>query len=143
MFKVYNKNTRTTSWRLYFVMFLMLTLKLWTYFTHFSSASVVLLLTLNKWMLAGKRRSHWWGGRGVARGPCTLPPLQLPNQTRSNNFSFRHQGYCYMSIQKWSGLEISQCYLQFLDHSRRLFIFSDYIRRIDHFTLDILKSSDT
>ena len=36
--------------------------------------------------------SHWW-----ARGPCP-PALQFPNQTRSKNFSFKHQGCCFLQM---------------------------------------------
>ena len=43
------------------------------------------------------------------------------------------------------GPKISQllpCMLQFLDNLCRIFIFSTYIGEIDHFMLDLLKSSD-
>ena len=32
-----------------------------------------------------------------ARGTM-LPPLQFPNQTRSNSFSLKHQGYCFLRM---------------------------------------------
>ena len=41
-----------------------------------------------------------WTRRSVATagpgGPSSL--LQFPNQTRSKNFSFKHQGYCFLRM---------------------------------------------
>ena len=87
-------------------------------------------------------RSHWWG-QGV------IPPFP--------HFNFRtKQGpiasvskitdIAFTGIEKLNGPEISRflpCMLQFLDNVRRLSIFSNYIGKIDHFTLDLLKRSDT
>ena len=30
--------------------------------------------------------------------PSPHSPLQFPNQTRSNSFSFKHQGYCFLRV---------------------------------------------
>ena len=35
------------------------------------------------------------GGREGASGAMGTP-LQLPNRKRSNSFSFKHQGYCFL-----------------------------------------------
>ena len=62
-------------------------------------------------------------------------PLQPPNRKRSK-FQF----------QKLYGPEISRLLprmLQFFENFWQLFIFSNYIREIDHFTLELLKRSDT
>ena len=89
--------------------------------------------------------------RGVAtRGDqvAMAPLLQFPSQKRYKSFRFKHQGYCFVltDVQKLLGPEISQflpCMLQFLDNLWRLIIFSNYIGEINHFTLDLLKRSNT
>ena len=51
-----------------------------------------------------------------------------------------------IDVQKLCGPEIprfSPCMLQFFGNMRRLLIFSNYTREIDHFTVDFLKRSDT
>ena len=69
------------------------------------------------------------------------PSLQFPNQTRSNSFSFKHQGYCFLR-QKFYDF-----YCNFLtiynDFLFFIFYFFNCIGEIDHFTLDLLKRSDT
>ena len=73
-------------------------------------------------------------------------PLQFPNQTRSNNFNSIIRDIAFTGVQKLCGPGISRFLpyiLQFLDNLRLLFIFSYYKGQIDHFTLDLLKNSDT
>ena len=87
-------------------------------------------------------------GRGGGGGGHAPLPLQIPNQTMSNSFrsvpSIRN-----IAFNKCSEImrpEISQFLpfmLQFLDNLWRLFIFSNYIWEIDHFTLDLLRRFDT
>ena len=39
--------------------------------------------------------------REILLPPCPLPPLpplQFPNQVNCNSFSFKHQGYCFLSV---------------------------------------------
>ena len=83
-------------------------------------------------------RSHW-RGRGQGRhGPFT----SISEANKVQEFKFQISGtLLFMGVQKLYGPEISRflpCMLQFLDNLRRLFIFSKYIRGIDHFTLDLL-----
>ena len=40
---------------------------------------------------------YWGVATEGARGPWQFP-LQFPNQTRSNSFSFKHQGYCFLRV---------------------------------------------
>ena len=93
---------------------------------------------------------HFLGGRegerGSAGGPCPITTsISKPNKVQQ--FQFQTSGILlFMGVQKLNGLKISRfspCMLQFLNHSRLLIIFSNYIRGIDHFTLDLLKRSDT
>ena len=87
--------------------------------------------------------------RGVAtggtRGPW--PPTSISELNKVQQFHFQKSGILlFTGIQKLYGPEISRflpCMLQFLDNLRRLFIFSNYIGKIGHFTLDLLKRSDT
>ena len=51
-----------------------------------------------------------------------------------------------MDVQKLYGPKISRflpSMLQYLDNLGRFLIFSNYIGEIDHFTLDLLKRSDS
>ena len=91
--------------------------------------------------ICSQGRSHW-RGQG---GHC--PPTSISKPNKVQEFQFQISGMLlFMAVQKLCGPEISRflpCMLQFLDNSRRLFIFSNYMRGIDHFTLDLLKRSDT
>ena len=52
----------------------------------------------------------------------------------------------FMGVQKLYGSETSQflpCLLQVLDKLWQLFIFSNHLANIGHFTVDLLKRSDT
>ena len=75
------------------------------------------------------------------------PPLQFPKQRRSKNFSFK-QGYCflwmlrYYTDQKFRNF-YRACYNRIFGQFMAAFHFSNYIREKDHFTLDLLKRSDT
>ena len=73
-------------------------------------------------------------------------PLQPPNRKRSK-FQFQTSEILFfMGVQKLYGPEISRLLprmLQFFENLWQLFIFSNYIREIDHFTLELLKRSDT
>ena len=101
-----------------------------------------------------------WGGRGPGGGggggggaggpgPPSPPPtptsISEPNKVQQLHFQ-KSWILLFTGIQKLYGQEISRlllCMLQFMDNLRLLFIFSNYIREIDHFTLDLLKTSDT
>ena len=80
--------------------------------------------------------------RGIATGglmgPCLPSPLQFPNQTRSNSFSFKHQECCFLQVFRPELSRFLPHVLQFLDNLRRPLIFSNYIGEVDHFTLDHL-----
>ena len=87
------------------------------------------------------------GEQGGMPPPPSYPPLQFPNQTRSNSFSFKHQRYCFLRVfrnhmdQKFQDF-YHVCYnfwTIYIDFS----FFSNYIGEIDHFILDLLKWSDT
>ena len=51
--------------------------------------------------------------------------------------------YGCLEIIRTRSFTIFTVYVQVLDNFRQLFIFSNYIGEIDHFTLDLLKRSDT
>ena len=75
--------------------------------------------------------------------PPPLPGLQLPNQKRFNRFSFKHQVYYFLWLfRDYTDQKLLPCMLQFLDNLWQLFIFSNYLREIDHFTLDLSKRFD-
>ena len=40
----------------------------------------------------------WVQPLGGGQGAMPPPPLQFPNQTRSNSFSFKHWGYCFLRV---------------------------------------------
>ena len=85
------------------------------------------------------------GGGGGHGGPGPLRfnfrAKQGPKISASNI-----KNIAFLDVQELYGPDISQllsCMLQFLDNLWRLFIFSNYVGEIDHFTLDLLKRSDT
>ena len=69
------------------------------------------------------------------------------NKTKLNKLSvsnIRDIAFCGCSeIIQTRNSTILPCLLQIIDKLRRLFIFSNYIGQIDHFTLELLKRSDT
>ena len=91
--------------------------------------------------------SHWGGGRGV-REVIAAP---------SSHFNFRTKQSPKVTISNIRDIAFYRCseiiqtrnshflpyMLQFLDNLWWLFIFSNYIGEADHFTLDLLKRSDT
>ena len=87
--------------------------------------------------------------RGVAtRGPGgAWPPTSISKPKEVQQFQFQTSEILLFTVfQKLYGPEISRflpCMLQVLDSLRQLFIFSNYIGETDHFTLDLLKRSDT
>ena len=85
------------------------------------------------------------GGGGGGRGPWTLrfslqskqSPAVLVSKIRDIAF------YKGLEIIRTRISQFLPCSVQFLDNLWRLFIFSKYIREIDHFTLDLLKRANT
>ena len=75
------------------------------------------------------------------------PNTLIYKPKKKQQFEFQTSGILLLAgVQKLYGPEISQflpCVLQVLDNLRQLFISSNYIGEIDHFTLVILKRSDT
>ena len=93
-------------------------------------------------------RSHWGrGARGAMPPPPPFPRLQFLYETRFNCLSFKHQGYFSLWVfrnytdQKFHNY-YRVCY-KFGKIYGSFSIFSNYIGEIDHFTLDLLKRSDT
>ena len=85
--------------------------------------------------------------RGVATegARAMVSPLQFPNQTRSNSFSFKRQGYCFLWVlRKYTDQKThdfySACENFWITYSR---FFNYKVEIIDHFMLDVLKRSDT
>ena len=82
---------------------------------------------------------------GGGRGPC--PPTSISEPNKVQEFQFQTSEILFfLGVQKLYRPKISQflpCMLQFLDNSWGLFIFSNCVRGIDHFTLDLLKISYT
>ena len=75
-----------------------------------------------------QRCSHWGGQEGHA--PPTTTSISKLNKVQQFQFQ-TSRVLLYMGVQKLNRPEISQfslCMQQFLDHSRRLFIFFNYIR---------------
>ena len=82
-------------------------------------------------------RSHWGaqGGGGL-----------FLNQTRSKSFISNIRDITFTDVQKLYGperLQFLPCMLQFLDNLWGRFNFSNYVGKKDHFTLNLLKRSDT
>ena len=84
--------------------------------------------------------------RGVATKGRHSPPTSIPEPNNVQKLYFHtSEILLFTDVQKLFGPEISQflpCMLQCWDNLCRLFIFSNYIREIDHFTLDLLERSD-
>ena len=80
-------------------------------------------LQISSHVIRSQRRSHLEGQGDHAPPPPqpTPTPLHVPNQTRSNSFSFTHQGYCFIR-----GLEIIR--------TRNVTIFNVYARIFGQFT---------
>ena len=85
-------------------------------------------------------------------GPCPpLPPLppstSIFEPNKVQQFQFQTSGIMLlMGVQKLYRPKILQflpSMLQYLNNLRHLFIFSNCIGEIDHFTFDILKRSDS
>ena len=87
----------------------------------------------------GVQRSH--------ASPLLPLPTSISEPDKFQEFQFQTSGILLlMGVQKLYGPEISQvlpCMPQFFENSRWLFIFSNYIREIVYFTLDLVKRSDT
>ena len=75
------------------------------------------------------------------------PPTSISEPKKVQHFQFqKSEILLFMGVQKLYGLEISRflpCMLQFPDNSQLLFIFSNYVREMDHLRLDLLRRSDT
>ena len=80
---------------------------------------------------------HWGGWRGGGMPPhFNFQTKKGPTVSVSNigDIAF----YRSSEIMQTKNLTILPSVLQYLDNLRRLFIFSNYIGEIDHFTLDLL-----
>ena len=89
--------------------------------------------------LCQQGRSHWGEGSRVA-------PFNFQTKTRSTNFSFKHQGYCFLPMFRNytdRNFAIFTVYATIFGKLWRLFIFSNYLGEIDRFTFDLLKRSNT
>ena len=83
--------------------------------------------------------SHWGGRQGGY-----AQKLQFLKQKRSNSFSFKHQDiafYGYSEIMWTKNFTVFTMYGTIFG-LQWLFIFSNYIGEIDHFSLDFLERSD-
>ena len=85
-----------------------------------------------------QERSHCrepWG-----HAPSTPPDFNFRTK-QGQQFQFQTSGILlFKGVQKLYGPEISRflpCIQQFLDNLRQIFIFSNYIRKMHHFTLDL------
>ena len=78
-----------------------------------------------------------------------MPPLptSVSEPNKVQKFQFQTSGILlFTDVQKLYGPDILQflpCMLQLLDNLWRLFIFSNYRGKIDHFTLNVLNRFDT
>ena len=88
--------------------------------------------------------------RGVATGGtrgAMAPRTSISELNKVQLFQFQTSRILlFTGVQKLYRPIISQflpCMLQVLDNLRQLFMFSNYIGEIDHFTLDLLKRPDT
>ena len=92
-------------------------------------------------------RSHWEVGQGGQGGIQThLPHFNFrtkkgPTVSVSNIKDIAFYGYS--EFIRTSISQLPQCMLPFMHNLRQHFIFSNYIREIDNFTLDLLKMSNT
>ena len=82
------------------------------------------------------------------RNKADAPPIQFPKQTRSNSFSFsfKHQRYCFSRCSEiiWTrNFKVFIVCATIYEQFPTSFHFSNYIREIHHFTLDLLKRCDT
>ena len=66
-------------------------------FLHISILKTTLGCSLLVVLIAGAQPLRWPEGPHTQRDPAPLP-LQFPNQIRSNSFSFKHQGYCFLRV---------------------------------------------
>ena len=87
----------------------------------------------------GQGCSHW-RKRG-AGGSCPPLPLQFPNKVQQFQFQ-ASEILLFTGVQKLCGPETSP-YLPCMLQVKRLSVISNYIGETDHFTLDLLKWSDT
>ena len=84
--------------------------------------------------------------RGVATGRARgHAPNSISEPNKVHKFQFQTLGILlFTNVQKLYGPEVSIfTILQFLDNLWQLFIFSNYIGKIAHFTLNPLKRSNT
>ena len=86
---------------------------------------------------------HW--GTWVQGGHD--PQLQFPNPKRSNSFTLKYQGCCFLLVfRNYTDQNIHdfyrECYNCQTIHCGFSFFFN-HIRGIDYFILDLLKRSDT
>ena len=74
-------------------------------------------------------------------------PTSISEPNKVQKCQFQTSGMLlFTDVQKVYGPEILQFLPrmpEFLDNLWRVFTFSNYIEEIDHFTLDLLKRSDT
>ena len=91
-------------------------------------------------------RNHW-GSQGWGIPPPIPSLTSVSELNKVQKFEFQISGILFFTdAQKLYGSEILQflpCVLQFLDNLWWPFSISNCIGEIDHFTLDLLKRSDT
>ena len=87
--------------------------------------------------------SHWRKGAGRPQPPSPSPTL-ISKPKKFQQFQFQTSGILLFTVvQKLYEHEISEflpCMSQGLDNLRQLLFFSNYVGKIDHFMLDLLKS---
>ena len=104
------------------------------------------------WQNYLQEHSHW-GGQGIPSSPPpphhthTHPHTSTSKPKKVQQFQFQTSAILsFMGVQELYGQEISRflpCMLQSLDNLWQIFIFFNYIRDTDHFTMDLLKRSDS
>ena len=98
-------------------------------------------LYLVTYKLDWQGQNHWGGQGSYGPSHFNFQTKKGPTVSVSNIRDIAFYG-C-LEIIRTRSFTIFTVYVQVLDNFRQLFIFSNYIGEIDHFTLDILKGSDT
>ena len=111
------------------------------------SASLTSFIVINH-ITSFKQMYLFFQGRSHCGRPGgSWPPTSISEPKKVQHFQFQKSEILpFMGVQKLYGVEISRflpCMLQFSDNLQRLFIFSNYIRKIDHLRLDLLRRSNT
>ena len=94
-------------------------------------------------MLEERDRGIATGGRGLQAGHG--PSRQFSNQEKSTNFSFEHQGYCFLPMFKnYTDQKIHNIYRASYNFWTIYggFSFFNHIGEISHFMFDLLETFD-